>query len=348
LDDLFSTNKLISGFFPAFFKPKKEELFSSWVVRLAHAHYMKVHTFVNVYFPDQQFWNRDIDRSVSDEVISIIARKSNCSLEMVLDTTLKGNELLLTHNNNINTSSKWISPLGIYHRTWKRNGVSYCPLCLQADGKEPYFRKKWRLAFSVVCDHCGIMLHDKCPQCEYPVTFFRADLGRKSAITGNAINHCFNCSYLLSDSATVDASMALLAMQSELYRIMNEGKNKEIFYPFAYFEVLHGIIKILAASNSKSVFIREKLFKKIYIEDESFIGGFKHRFETLPIITRTKLLYAAFWLLEDWPFRFIDFFKNKEIYSSTLLIDDIDWPFWYWNVVFGNFYKSNANRSFYY
>ena len=337
-----------TGLFPAFLWPKEDELFSSWVVRLAHAHYMKVHTFSNVYFPEQQFWNRDIDRSVSENVISLIAKGCNYSFKMALNTTLKKSEILLTGNISTNTSSKWISPLGVYHRRWRKNGISYCPNCLKLDDKEPYFRKKWRFALSVVCDKCGIMLYDKCPQCEYPIIFFRADLGQKSEVTGNDLNKCFNCGYSLESSLIINAPSELLSMQIELYRIMNEGKNKEVFYSFAYFEVLHGIIKIIAASNLKSVFIRKKLFAQLHIEDEFFEGGFKYRFEALSISTRAKLLIAAFWLLDDWPFRFIDFFKNEGIYSSTLLIEDINWPFWYWSVVFTNFHKSNTNRLFYY
>ena len=338
-------NPLYADLFPAFFRPKEDELFSSWIVRLAHAHYLKAHTFVNIYFPDYQFWNRDIDRNASPELIKKVAKKANCTFEKINNSTLKHYEFQLTFTNNPKRGSKWMLPLGIYHRTWKRNGIAYCPSCLKNDGDNPYYRKKWRLAFSVVCDKCKISLHNKCPKCSNPITFFRAELGRKNIIS-NSLNRCSHCNYSLSNSQRKKISPALLEMQSELYRIMDEGWNKDVFYPFSYFEVLHSIIKILCGNNKVDRAIRKKLFMILNIRNEKFAGGYKNRFETLSIKKRTKILQAATWLLNEWPFRFVDFFKNMQIYSSTFSKDYPDLPFWFWELVYSNFYKTNINRRF--
>lgn len=40
----------------------------------------------------------------------------------------------------------------------------YCPRCLAEDA-QPYIRRSWRLAYSVVCRKHHIVLHDRCPHC---------------------------------------------------------------------------------------------------------------------------------------------------------------------------------------
>ena len=54
---------LTSPLWPIHYKPLPDELLSSWLVRLAHGHGLKVQTFCNLIFGNsQQVWNRDIDR----------------------------------------------------------------------------------------------------------------------------------------------------------------------------------------------------------------------------------------------------------------------------------------------
>lgn len=40
----------------------------------------------------------------------------------------------------------------------------YCPQCLAGDA-QPFIRRSWRLAYSVVCRKHHIVLHDRCPHC---------------------------------------------------------------------------------------------------------------------------------------------------------------------------------------
>jgi hypothetical protein len=55
--------------------------------------------------------------------------------------------------------------------------------------------------------------------------------------------------------------------------------------------------------------------------------------ELLDIATRRHALAAAYWLLERWPERFIRACTTAECWSSDLLRDLQDPPFWYADVV---------------
>lgn len=320
------TNKL-----PCSIKPKEDELFSSWLVRLSYHHFLKSHSFYKILFPKYQIWTRDIDKFAPLELINELSIKTLSTSKEIYNTTLKSYETKLYLKHNAHGNLKWVLPLGIFHRIRRNNGLVYCPKCLK-DDNEPYFRKHWRLSFSVICTKCGINLHEKCPKCKKPIVFFRNDLGNKNKQPPDKISYCYNCGYDLSKSRVVYASHRCIEYQKKLFRILENGLNSSIIYPHLYFDVLHQIIKIIISNKSK-------------IFDNKITKSNK-TFEKLPINTRRIILKQAIWLLEDYPKRFIFFFKKKNIKSTTLLKDFQDSPFWYYMVVYENFYISNINRKF--
>lgn len=65
-------------------------------------------------------------------------------------------------------------------------GLQFCPKCLAAD-PEPYFRKRWRVAFYTWCTIHDTMLHERCPQCGAPVIFQRREMGRPREVDGGSV-----------------------------------------------------------------------------------------------------------------------------------------------------------------
>lgn len=315
---------------PCSVKPKEDELFSSWLIRLAYHHELKSHSFYKILFPKYQIWTRDIDKLAPSELIKELSIKTLSTHEEIYNTTLKSYETRLYLKHNAYGNLKWILPFGVFHRIRKHCGLVYCPLCLKNDN-EPYFRKHWRLSISIICTNCGVYLHEKCPKCKKPVVFFRNDIGNKNKQPPETISSCYNCEYDLSKSPILYASSKCFENQKTLFTILDNGLNKEIIYPHLYFEVLHQIIKILL--NRKTKLFNNKINKS------------NKTFETLPIETRRIVLKQAFWLLEDFPNRFIKFFKVKNIKSTILLRDFQNSPFWYYKIVYENFYVSNVNRK---
>ena len=153
---------------PIHLKIKEDELLSSWIIRLAHAHGIRVESFcTEIFGKNSNVWNRDIDKSASKQIIEKLTFKTKNTNENIQKTLLKSYEDLIFESLNIKGSNKWIIPLRIYHRTRKKSGLMICLKCLKED-REAHYRKSWRLSLSTVCTIHNINLIDKCPSCNNP------------------------------------------------------------------------------------------------------------------------------------------------------------------------------------
>lgn len=73
---------LTESLWPIRYKPLPDELLSSWLVRLAHGHGLKVQTFCNLIFGNKlQVWNRDIDRLAPEWLIAELSSKTGASYQ---------------------------------------------------------------------------------------------------------------------------------------------------------------------------------------------------------------------------------------------------------------------------
>ncbi len=342
--DLFlpGTTRLL----PASFWPQQDELFSSWIVRLAHAHSMKAHTFTAFNFKEDSFWNRDVDRSIRMELIEQVKDRTNASFDRIYQTTLRSYQGILFEIDSGRTKGKWLLPLGVFHRTWKRKGLMFCPGCLTNDHVNPYFRKHWRLSFSIVCLTCKCWLMDACPKCHSPITFFRAELGQKFNDNIDSLANCYSCRFDLSKSTRLKADPQILKVQAQLFRIMAFGWKKEVIYPFQFFEVLYFLVKIFTSKRLIYVEAQKHVAQKLKLDlltDHRKVGDL---FDSLPLFDRANALRMAYWLVEKWPIRFIKTFKTLNFHSSDLTRDFKNIPYWYFSIVYQNFHVSNVNRRF--
>ncbi len=331
---------------PVLLQPKGDELFSSWVVRLAHANYIKAYTFTRSVLKTPSFWNRDIDRVAPERYLQTLALKTNQPFERIRELTLQGLNGRLFVNDNEFTPNNWIMPLGIYHRTWRNNGLMYCPGCLRKATGEPYFKRNWRLSLAVICPDCGIILHDHCPSCSSPVIFFRSELGKKNIEPSRYLSRCFHCNFDLTQSPGLIASPDLIQMQTCIFDILETGWRKEVIYPHHYFAVLKYWLKAFCSKSPFFHSLQQYVYHAIDLSFRKPDGGYKNRFDTKPVEERIGPLKAAFWLLECWPQRFIETIRKTGLHSSALLRDFDNAPFWYFFVVNENFHVSNINRRF--
>ncbi len=329
--------------------PRPDELLSSWLTRLAHAHLMKTYTFGKLLFPAASLWNRDLDKIAPETVFQTLAGCTATPLHRIRETGLRRYEgrLYLRHNANGNTN--WILPLGIYHRTHRQFGLLFCPTCLRKDGDIPYFRTHWRLAMAHICLKCGVYLHEKCPACERPITFFRVELGRKSAEPDMPISRCFHCRFDLTTAPAIAASVIRRDMQAELGRIYQQGWSAQAFFPHLYFDVLHQLVKVLTSSRTVCAGLQYEVDKQTGWSPHGegvTVRSSRMPFELLPLAIRSGTTRQAQWLLTDWPGRFVDIMKRSRTTSTPLLHDMSVIPFWYHSVVQENLFMSNRNRRF--
>lgn len=334
------------GRLPCATRPLPDELLSSWLVRLAHAHGTKAHTFGQLLFPGTPLWNRDVDKMAPADVIRVLAARTDIPLPRIQQTTLPplierltGEPLTAGQAN-----AAWLMPLGIYHRTRRGYGLVYCPRCLQQDGLTPYYRASWRIAFHVVCPTCGIYLHECCPACGAPVVFFRIELGRKNAGADRPISTCYRCAFDLGQTPVEAVPPKMLRRYRSLYRIGREGWNRSIPYPHQYLKVLRQLLRLLSSPSQSVAPLQLDMRLRLGQPVEWPMGVTS--FERLPIARRTGLLEQAMWLLADWPDRFIAVMRYHRINSTPLLRDMEEVPFWFNAVVTERFHVTNVNRRF--
>lgn len=321
---------------PVHIKPLEDELLSSWLVRLARAHGLRLHTFCDLAWWHKAIWNRDIDKSADEEILRVLSEKTATPIERVRQTTLAAYEGWLYEKHNSYGNTRWIMPVGVYHRTRKRPGLQYCPMCLRED-EDPYFRRRWRLAFVTLCERHGRLLLDRCPRCRAPVNFHRNQVDMKS------ITVCFGCGFDLCKAGRHQQICRFFHAREQqiLMDIARRGwievPDSGLVYSHLWFDVLHQLMKLLLMGRGTQCLYR--LVVKSMANQGVHTRPMIKEVERLEADDRTRLIVMATWLLDQWPRRFIDACGESDILSSVLFRDMKQVPFWYWAVVHGNLYE---------
>jgi hypothetical protein len=345
-------NGLLQERWPAFSNPKDDELLSSWLVRLAMSHGLKLHTFCSIVWPGKAIWNRDIDKLADKELLDVLLEKTGVLPDRVRATTLAAYEGWLYEKHNPYGNTLWVMPVGVYHRTRKQFGLQFCPLCL-AEDKEPYFRRKWRLAFITLCCEHKVVLLDRCPRCGSPINFHRNEMGDRRKIVASSITLCYSCLHDLRE--VTDLYRLGSIQQSEIdfqYVLMNAVKKGwmqiregEIVYSHLYFIVLHQLMRVLA-TGKKATVLREAVGRKCSVD--AFTPTFQKSnrdIERLPVDERRMLVRMAWYLLKDWPQDFVAICSANNVWSAALLRDLEVAPFWYWNAIHEHLYRISYRPS---
>lgn len=331
---------------PAYTKPFPDELLSSWLVRMSEDHGLNIFEFCQLCWPKVAIFERDIDRNVKDQVIQDIAVRTNCSYEEVKSSSLRyfEHKLYDPSDKKYNSRTKWMLPIERIGFKHKRKGLMYCPGCLKRDKKIPYYRKAWRLSFSLTCVHCGCYLYDCCPWCGVPICFFRNSIGISNQVTFKNWVTCSNCKRDLRDGKIIDAPKEIVEMQKHLYEILEFGLSSKVIYPIQYFDVLHQIVRLLSTYRSRFQPLRRDLFKEHKIPF-FIVQSDRTIFELLEYDKRIQVITLAYWLLNDWPERFLFYCRKHRLRSTDVLFGLKNAPFWYERIVLDEIYRPRNTQS---
>ena len=330
---------LSGSLWPVHLKPLPGELLSSLIVRLAHAHGLKVQTFSAIAFgSDKQIWNRDIDKCAPDWLIEIISQFTATSISSLQSTCLKSYEGLIYEFHCPNGNTKWINPIGVYHRLHQKFGLQFCSLCLKTD-QEPYYRKQWRLGFFTECEKHHILLNDRCPKCEKPVNFHRIDIGVQMDNTTISIKHCYHCKFDLSSSPieriyikdiqTVINLRTLLSTHGFGWCAMD---NIHVHYSFLLLEVIRHL-SVLISSTRRASRLLQVALENIGQSHQTVFRSASMMLEECSTKDRHLLIISCIWLIQDWPARFIQLATELDLSSAYILPDNPEIPYWFWSEI---------------
>lgn len=337
---------LIGRVWPAFTPPREDELLSSWLVRSARNHGIKLQSFCNVVWPQRgnSVWTRDIDRFAHLDILREVSVKTAQSEARVRQTMIASYEGFLLERHTHKTNLKWILPLGIRSTIRTRPGVQFCPSCL-AEDKDPYFRRHWRLALFSCCSKHRRLFLNRCPECGSPVMYYRGDMTDRRKYAADPMNICARCGNDLSRVERCQGNLQQAAFPDKYSVALTTGFVEVApgypVYSFFYFEVLHGIVGVLASGRNSQRFRRLACNAAGVNDFSPEFNGKDTEFEYLSPLDRHRLLSLAEWLLEDWPNRFVDFCQSAEITKSSISRNIASAPYWFSSVVDEHLYQPN-------
>lgn len=314
--------------FPYFLRPKKNELFTSWLCRLSINHNIKPQSFVLNYFGrNYPIWNRDIDMTPQSSLIHKIVNHTPLKVTEIKNLFLFSYESYayeMVARNGANTEN--ILPLGINHRKRKRFGLQFCYKCLNNDA---YYKKEWRLITSIVCVKCKVFLQDRCQKCQKPISFHRINIGNNLSIM--EFKPLKLCSYCDSDLSIQEAKEIPGSLEVEYQKYIDStiknGYNELTHYSFTYISTLSLLAKKLRYKSPKNRF--RKAIQKEFNEN---FPATKVEFKFWSTKERISCLPFSYLLLRDMG-KLKDVI-NKQRVSRSYLDQENTLPFWFLNKIY--------------
>ncbi len=325
-----------SPLWPIRYKPLPDELLSSWLVRLAHGHGLRVQTFCNLIFGNRlQVWNRDIDRLGPDWLVNELSARTGTPSEIAYGTTLRAYEGLLYRQFKLSGVLQWVLTLKMYHRKHEGFGLQYCPLCLRED-PEPYFRKSWRVAFNTVCVKHQCMLRDRCPNCCAGVAFHRQDMGRGDVVVTDSLAGCHQCGFDLAASVVepiISYDQQASDWHAGLCGQLTRGDSAQSDNDLDSFGVMRQLAMLLT-SHYSTVRLHTHLCDQLGVLEMQLSAG-RIATETRTLHERHHLIQLIAWLMVDFEPRLRLAWRAKAVRYNHFGKGFADAPEWYLKVVEG-------------
>lgn len=153
-------------FLPIRPKPHRDEILSSWLIRTAMANGLEPNSLMIAILNEYRFWNKDIDRNISDKHIYLISKALSTKQEVVKNLTLEPLIQDILSQPKISNEKMWLFVIPTGQRGAHRTkGIHFCPKCLSSNA--PYLKKQWKLAWNVACPIHKIKLISKCNKCGF-------------------------------------------------------------------------------------------------------------------------------------------------------------------------------------
>lgn len=320
------------GLLPLRPRPIQGELFSSWMMRLAHANVERL-TYLTAWVGgDRSFWTHDPDRWLRSDVAQGLHEATGVPLEEIESMPLRSFEGRLFPPLAPRATIRWVMPLGKALRAsyqHSRAGLSCCPVCL---AEQPFLRREWRLSFVTCCERHGTQLLDACPQCGSPYAPLTNDLGRGRTWVGERelpFAWCPECGSDLREAVIQPAAPGLLAFQARLLEALESGT---MLWPclgevpaLEGFDVLHQLLSVLMLPEVQRGMVSASGLPGPQRQPERR----NRSFEDFGQADRRLLMGQLAWLIEEWPGRFVGLMKLQGVTRRPLVYNMAPIPDWY-------------------
>lgn len=316
-------------------KPRDDELFSSWLVRLAHGLAVKLQTLcAQMLGLKRGFWAADVDRDPDRAALRRLSEATAAPFDRLILTGLAAYDGLLWEAYYPRGPMAWVMPIGRLGRRRKDHGQQFCRRCLLED-PEPYFRRRWRLAFNVICERHCVFLDDACRQCAAPVEFHAGDFGCRLLPFGCPIVRCRTCGGdFRSERCWLDqpAPDELVEFQARLNAALREGWSPLLpgarAYSFLFFDGLRYLVHLLASRSRGGRLRRRMLAWGGQLGLDVSTGRSGPVFEQIRLGDRAEILLWTRELLEAWPGEFVRLCQLARVSSSYIVRYGVATPYW--------------------
>jgi hypothetical protein len=331
---------------PAHLKPQEDELLSSWLLRIAVTHGIRLDLFCSAIWSGNLVRGRDVDRLSDEAVINLLAARTGLTPARVAETTVSAYEGALFEKRNRHGYTPWITSLRIYCLDRKNFGLQFCPRCL-AEDREPYFRRRWRLAFVTLCERHHILLSDRCRKCGLAVNPARNELDNNGVNIAQIMTQCHGCGFDLRKARNAREILTQeVVYQRRLLMALQQGwieiREGEPVYSHLYFRVLLQIVRLLARQQRFRKAASDRCGIKMFTP---VFPGNNREIERLSIPHRRRLLGMAQYILDDWPERFIKLCREDGIWSTKFLFRFPDAPYWFWRAIREHLFRPEHSPS---
>lgn len=262
-----------------------------------------------------------------------LAQPMNIEPALAVETLLRRFEGSLVEKHNPNGNSRWIMPLGVWHRRRRLGGLQFCPACLSTD-PIPYFRKRWRLSFVTVCETHGVFLSDRCSRCDWPVQYHCL------APTAVSLRNCPFCGFDLAETLPTAASKGrAFALQVMLldaaYRSWGTHAAFGTRHALLIFPVIARLTALLLSRRRIAQRFQRAAFARSGVAPLPTTSTLE--FDRLPADQRALVLEAVGHLLDEWPSSFAAVCEDASAGITVLLDEHVKLPFWYESEVRAHF-----------
>lgn len=300
-------------------KPFQGESLASWFVRNAILLGIKPYTLAKVLCEDRSVLTRDIDNLSDRILIEAMAAATGTEFERAVQTSIGSLEHILFKRHLPHGKTPWVLRAGVFHRDRRAHGQMYCGACLRTD-RTPFYRLRWRLAFSTACTVHQLRLRDRCPHCQSPLAFHRISHGSGS------LSECISCGFDFAHSSDVPAEARIIAFSRWIETALHAGWAKLGDYQrvptVEFMEVVRQLTKVVT-TGTRSSRLRQAIYagrgRSISISSLPPRSG--RELELLTVDERYHAFHYVSELLKDWPQNLVDYCATAGMWRSWLLRD---------------------------